>query len=70
MGIAMQIMSNDKTVRSNTVQDIKDFNSKSSATQAKKKRTISFYDACFLKGFWFYGWWHIWNIYKKRIFEE
>ena len=32
----MQIIFNDKIVRSNTVQDSKDFNSKSLATQAKK----------------------------------
>ena len=32
----MQIISNDKTVRSNTVNDIKEFNSQSLATQAKK----------------------------------
>ena len=33
----MQIISNDKTVRSNTVQDLNDFNSKPVATlQAKK----------------------------------
>ena len=27
MELAMQIISNDKTVRTNTVQDLKDFNS-------------------------------------------
>ena len=32
----MQIISNDKTVRSDTVQDLKDFNSQSLARQAKK----------------------------------
>ena len=36
----MQIISNDKTVRSNTVQDIKDFNSQSLATQAIKGQHI------------------------------
>ena len=36
MELAMQIMSNDITVRSNTVQDLKDFNSQSLATEAKK----------------------------------
>ena len=41
----MQIISNDKTVRSNTVQDLKDYNLQTLATQAKKRRTISFYDA-------------------------
>ena len=32
----MKIISNDKTVRSNTVQDLKAFNSQALATQAKK----------------------------------
>ena len=32
----MKIISNDKTVRRNTVQDIKEFNSQSLSTQAKK----------------------------------
>ena len=31
----MHIISNDKTIRSNTVQDLKDFNSQYLATQAK-----------------------------------
>ena len=36
MELAMQIISNDKTGRNDTVQDIKEFNSQSLATQAKK----------------------------------
>ena len=36
MELAMQIISTDQTVRSNTVQDIKDFTSQSVVTQAKK----------------------------------
>ena len=36
MKLAMQIMSSDKTVRSNTVQQLKYFNSQSSITKAKK----------------------------------
>ena len=40
----MQFISNDQTARNNTVQDIKDFNSQSLVTQAKK-RTISFCNA-------------------------
>ena len=32
----MQIVSNDKTVRNDTIQDLKEFNSQSLATQAKK----------------------------------
>ena len=36
MELAMQIISNDNTVRSDTIKDIKGFNSQSLATQAKK----------------------------------
>ena len=36
MELAMQIISNDKTVRNDTVQDLEEFNSQSLATQAKK----------------------------------
>ena len=36
MELAIQIISNDKTVRSNTVQDLKDFKSQSLKAQAKK----------------------------------
>ena len=36
MELAMQTFSNDKTVRNDTVQDLKEFNSQSLATQAKK----------------------------------
>ena len=43
----MQIISNDQSVRIKTVQDLKEFNSQSVATQDKKRRTISFYDACY-----------------------
>ena len=32
----MQITSNDKTVRNDTIQDLKGFNSQSSSTRAKK----------------------------------
>ena len=32
----MQIISNDKTVRNNTIQDLKEFNQQSLTTQAKK----------------------------------
>ena len=32
----MQIISNDKTVRNDTIQDLKDFNSQNLTTQAKK----------------------------------
>ena len=36
MELAMQIIFDDQTVRSDTVQDVKDFSSQSLATEAKK----------------------------------
>ena len=36
MKLAVQVISNDKTVRNDTIQDLKEFNSQSLATQAKK----------------------------------
>ena len=36
MELALQIISNDETVRNDTVQDLKEFNNPSLATQAKK----------------------------------
>ena len=36
MDLAMQIISTDKTVKSDTIEDLKDFNSRSLTTQAKK----------------------------------
>ena len=35
MDLAIQIIANDKTVRSDAVQDLKEFNDKSLATQAE-----------------------------------
>ena len=37
MELAVQIISSDKTVRSDTIHDLKDFNSQSLSTQAKKR---------------------------------
>ena len=37
MDLAMQYVSNDQTVRRDTIQDLKEFNSQSLATQAKKE---------------------------------
>ena len=45
MKLAMRFISNDETVRSKTVQDFNDFNSRSLTTQIEKRRTISFFDA-------------------------
>ena len=36
MELAMQFISNDETVRNDTIQDLKEFNHQSSTTQAKK----------------------------------
>ena len=36
----MQFISNDKTVRKDTVQDLKDFNSQSLSTQATKGKEL------------------------------
>ena len=36
MELALQIISNDKTVRNDTVQNLKEFNNQSLPTQAKK----------------------------------
>ena len=36
MDLAIKLIANDKTVRKDTVQDLKEFNNQSLATQAKK----------------------------------
>ena len=36
MEVAMQIISNDKTVRNDTIEELKDFNSQSLSTKTKK----------------------------------
>ena len=42
MKLAMQIISNDKTVRNDIIQDLKEYNSQSLTTQAKKgERLVS-----------------------------
>ena len=40
MELAMQLSSNDKTVRNDTIQDLKDFNQQSLTTQAKKGKQL------------------------------
>ena len=40
MELAMQIISNDNTVRSNTVNDLKEFNNQPLITQAKKSEQL------------------------------
>ena len=41
MELAMQLSSNDKTVRNDTIQDLKDFNQQSLTTQAKKGEQLT-----------------------------
>ena len=43
----MQTVLYDKTVRSDTVHDLKEFNNQSLASQTKERLTSSFYDACY-----------------------
>ena len=40
MELALQIISNDKTVRNDTIQDLKEFNNQFLATQAKKREQL------------------------------
>ena len=49
--LAKKTISNDKIVRSNTKQGLKDFNSQFLATQAKKRGATRFYEACQEKAF-------------------
>ena len=51
MDLAKQIISDDKTVRSDTVQDSKEFNSQSSATQARKGEQLVIMMPAMKKGF-------------------
>ena len=51
MDVAIQIISSKKTVRNDTLQHLKDFKKQSLTTPAKKRRTFSFYDVCYQKGF-------------------
>ena len=55
MNLAIQIIANDKTVRSDTVQDLKEFNSQSLATQAKKGEQLVSIMPAFKKAFNFLG---------------
>ena len=41
MELAMQIISNDNTVRNDTIQDLKEFNQQSLSTQAKKGEQLT-----------------------------
>ena len=41
MELAMQLISNDQTVRNDTIQDLKDFKQQSLSTQAKKGEQLT-----------------------------
>ena len=50
MELAMQIISNDKTVRKDTIEDLKEFSSQSLTTQAKKGELLVFlFEVFYLK---------------------
>ena len=51
MDLAIQIIANDKTVRSDTVKDLKEFNSQSLATQAKRGEQLVSMMAAILEAF-------------------
>ena len=55
MDLAMQKNSNDKTVRSDTIQDLKEFNTQSLATQAKKRKQLESMMPAIKKAFTFLG---------------
>ena len=52
----MQIISHDKTVRSDTEQDLKEFNCQSLATQAKKGEQLVSMMPAIKKSCWANGW--------------
>ena len=41
MGLAIQLISTDQTIRHNTMEDLKDFNQQSLSTQAKKGEQLT-----------------------------
>ena len=53
--LAMQIISTDKTVRKDTIQDLKDFNQQSLTTQAKKGAQVVSMMPAIKKNFYFNG---------------
>ena len=65
----MQLICNDQTIRSNTVKDLKECNSQSLATQAKKgEQLVSMMPD--IKKNWLNGCWYRWFICKKWNFEK
>ena len=69
MDLAMQIISNDQTVRNDTIQELKEINSQSSTTQAKKRKKLDSVMAAIKKN-WTNGWFYSRIIYRKGIFEK
>ena len=55
MDLAMQIISNDKTVKSDTIQDLKEFNQQSLTTQAKRGEQLVSMMPAIIKAFIFLG---------------
>ena len=55
MDLTIQIISNDQTVRSETVHNLKDFNSQSLATQVKKREQLVGIIPAIKKAFCFFG---------------
>ena len=51
MELAIQIISNDKTVRNDTIQEIREFNSRCLTTQAKKGEQLVSMMPAILKSF-------------------
>ena len=51
MELAMQIISDDKTVRNDTIQDLKEFNQQSLTTQAKRGEQLVSMMPAFKKAF-------------------
>ena len=58
MDLARQIISTDQTIRSETVQDLKDCKSQSLSTQAKKDEQLVSMTPAIKKGFCSIRWWH------------
>ena len=55
MELAMQISSSDQTVRNDTIEDLKEFNSQSLTTQAKKGEQLVSMMPAIKKAFYFLG---------------
>ena len=70
MDLAIQIVANDKTVKSDTVQGSKEFINQSLATQAEQGEQLVSMMPAIKKSFYSHGWWYSRNIHWKRCFEK